>query len=65
MAIIKKRQLNEMKKEELINRLNELKLELAKEKSKIKIGGVPSNPGKLKEIRKTIARILTRVKKTE
>jgi large subunit ribosomal protein L29 len=50
---------------DLINRLNELRLELAKERGQIAVGGSPSNPGKIKEIKKTIARILTELKKAE
>jgi large subunit ribosomal protein L29 len=50
---------------DLINRLNELRLELAKERGQIAVGGSPSNPGKIKEIKKTIARILTEINKLE
>ena len=63
MAIIKKKQLKEMPNADLSKRLNELKLELVKEKSQIAVGGAPSNPGKVKEIKKTIARILTEIKR--
>ena len=48
---------------DLIKRLNELRLELAKEKGQIAIGGSPSNPGRIREIKKTIARILTELKR--
>jgi len=50
---------------DLINRLNELRLELAKEKGQIAVGGSPTNPGRIKEIRRTIAKILTQLKKME
>jgi ribosomal protein L29 len=40
-------------------------LDLAKERGQIVIGGAISNPGKLREVRKTIARILTELKKKE
>ena len=63
MAIIKKRQLKEMPNADLSNRLNELRLELVKEKSQIAVGGSPSNPGRVREIKKTIARILTEQKR--
>jgi large subunit ribosomal protein L29 len=53
-----------MSRPDLINRLSELRLELAKEKGNIAIGGTPSNPGRIKEIKKTIARILTELKKS-
>jgi large subunit ribosomal protein L29 len=49
----------------MINRLNELRLELAKERGQMAIGGTPTNPGKVKEIRKTIAKILTELKLKE
>ncbi len=52
-----------MSHNDLIKRLNELKLELVKEKGQIAIGGTPSNPGRIKEIKKTIARILTELKR--
>jgi large subunit ribosomal protein L29 len=51
-----------MSRPDLINRLNELRLELAKERGQIAIGGTPSNPGRIKEIKRTIARILTELK---
>jgi len=44
---------------ELEQHLKELRLELAKERGNINIGANVSSPGKLREIRKTIARILT------
>jgi len=62
MAIIKKKQLKQMSRPDLINRLNELRLELAKERGQIAVGGSPSNSGRVKEIKKTIARILTELK---
>ena len=65
MAIIKKKQFKTLTHADLLNRLNELKLELAKEKGQINVGGSPSNPGRIKEIKKTMARILTELKKRE
>ena len=65
MAIIKKKQLNEMSNADLSKRLGELRLELAKENSQIAVGGSASNPGKIKEVKKTIARILTKIKRGE
>ena len=62
MSLLKKKQMKEMTRPDLINRLNELRLELAKERGQIAIGGTPSNPGRIKEIKRTIARILTELK---
>ena len=50
---------------DLINRLNELRLELVKERGQIAVGGSPSSSGRVKEIKKTIARILTELNKLE
>jgi large subunit ribosomal protein L29 len=65
MAIIKKRQLKELGDDDLQRRLKELRLELSKERAQIAIGGTPVNPGKVGEIKKTIARIMTELKKKE
>lgn len=48
-----------MKPEDLNNKLKELKLELLKEMGKIKMGRPIKNTGRIREIRKAIARILT------
>jgi len=65
MAIIKKKQLKEMTTPDLVNRYNELKLELSKERGQIAIGGSPTNPGRVKELRRTVAKILTEIKQRE
>ena len=59
MAIIKKKEMRKLKEEELNKKLQELKLELAKERANVNIGASASSPGRLREIRKTIARIMT------
>ncbi|MFH1473702.1 MAG: 50S ribosomal protein L29 [Candidatus Aenigmatarchaeota archaeon] len=63
MAIIKKKQMKEMNDTDLVKRLSELRLELAKEKGQVAIGGTASNPGRIKETKKTIARLLTEIKR--
>jgi large subunit ribosomal protein L29 len=45
--------------EDLEKKLNELKLELLKERGNIEMGGNVKNPGKIKVVRRDIARILT------
>jgi len=57
MAIIRLKQLREMSKQDLQNKLVDLKKELMKIKSQISRGTLPENPGRTKEIRRTIARI--------
>jgi large subunit ribosomal protein L29 len=59
MAIIKIKQIREMKDEDLDKKLGELKLELLKEMGNVKMGRPVKNPGKIRELRKTIARLLT------
>lgn len=59
MAIIRKDEIHNLSKDEIDERINELKMELTKERAQIEIGGTPKNPGRISEIRKTIARLLT------
>jgi len=59
MAILRAKKIREMGGKERNEKLNELKLQIMKERSKLASTGIPDNPGKLKEIRKTIARIHT------
>jgi large subunit ribosomal protein L29 len=59
---LKKLRIKELRKlsdEDLEKRLKELKLELLKERGNIEMGGNIKNPGKIKVIRRDIARILT------
>jgi len=59
MAILKKKDMLKMDDKELDKQLNELNLELSKEKANVHIGANVTSPGRLREIRKTIARIKT------
>jgi len=65
MAIIKKKQIQELSPEDAKKRVNELTLELIKAKSNISVGGAPENTGRVREIRKTIARLKTKQNKKE
>ena len=58
MAILKMKKIREMNQEELDERLKELRMELAKENGASEIGGTVKSPGRIKEIRRTIARIM-------
>ncbi len=58
MAILKKKQIREMK-EDFDKKLSELRLELLKEQGNVKMGRPVKNPGRIKELRRTIARLLT------
>ena len=59
MAIIRKNELTQMNDKALEDKLKELKLELVKINAQRSVGTMPENPGKIKEIRKLIARIKT------
>ena len=66
MAIIKKKALKEMSNDDIHKRITELRLELAKEKAQIIVGGSPTSTGRVSQIRKTIAKLLTedKIRKT-
>ena len=59
MAILKSKQIREMKSDELNKKMSELRLELLKEQGNVKMGRPIKNPGKIKVQRKSIARIST------
>ncbi|MBI5347438.1 MAG: 50S ribosomal protein L29 [Candidatus Aenigmarchaeota archaeon] len=59
MAIIKMKNLKQLSEKELDSKLMELNLELTKEKALSEVGASVKNSGRIREIRKTIARILT------
>ncbi len=59
MAILRPKEIRKMNYAEMGKRVAELRLEFAKEKANIAIGANVTSPGRLKEIRKTIARIMT------
>jgi len=63
VAVIKRRAVHELDAGELSKRLTELRLELAKERAHSAIGAAATNPGKVKEVRRAIARILTEITK--
>jgi len=48
-----------MNEQDLGSKIIELKKELMKAYSQIAIGTIPKSPGKVKEMKKTIAKILT------
>ena len=59
MAIIRKNELTQMDEKSLDGKIIELKKELIKINAQVAIGTVPENPGKIKDIKRTIARIIT------
>ena len=61
MALIRKKELQQMKEADLKAKLTELKKELVKLNAKVAIGTIPESPGKIRLIKKTIARINTKL----
>ncbi len=57
--MLKAKQIREMTPEERERKLNELRRELMHEKGIAAMGGAPVSPGKLRALKKQIARILT------
>ena len=59
MAILKTEEIRGMTDSELEEKVDDLELELAKETGKTDMGSFPENPGRIKEIKKTVAKIQT------
>jgi large subunit ribosomal protein L29 len=59
MAILRLKDMREMSSEQRIDKVNELRTELARLKTMVAAGGSIDNPTQIHEMRKTIARLLT------
>ena len=59
MAIIRLKEIQAMSSEDRTKKLVELRAELARIRTMIKAGGAVENPTRVRELRKTIAQILT------
>jgi large subunit ribosomal protein L29 len=59
MAELRSKDARKLSRSELDEKARELRLEIAKEKANIAIGAPVSSPGKMREMKRTIARILT------
>jgi large subunit ribosomal protein L29 len=65
MSILKKNELKQASEASLKNKLEELKKELMRLNAQVSTGTPPENPGKIKLIKKTIAKILTKINEKE
>lgn len=65
MAAINKKELKGMNEEDLKNRFKDLKTELIKENAQIAVGTTPKSPGQVKQIKKSIARIIQLLNKKD
>jgi len=59
MAILRPKEIMKLTPKEREEKIKELKKELMKLKSQIAMGSLPESPGKVRAIKRTIARILT------
>ena len=59
MAILRSKEISEFTSDELDEHLSDLRLELMKIRGVLSSGGIPEDVGKSREIKRTMARILT------
>ncbi|MDD1727713.1 MAG: 50S ribosomal protein L29 [Methanospirillum sp.] len=59
MAIFRARDVGQLSDIELVEQVDKLKMELIQYRGKVSAGGAPENPGQIREIRRTIARMKT------
>ena len=59
MPILRLKDISDMSSEERTKKLSELRTELAGLKTMVRAGGAVENPARMKELRRTIAQILT------
>jgi len=59
MPLMRLKEISDMSSEDRAKKLAELRAELARLKTMIRAGGAVENPSRIRELRKTIAKILT------
>ena len=59
MAILRKREMKQMLPEERKKKVSELRAELTTIRTSVKSGGTVENPARVRELRRTVARLLT------
>jgi large subunit ribosomal protein L29 len=59
VPILRLKDIKDMSTEERANKVSELRAELARLKTMVRAGGAVENPTRIRELRKTIAKILT------
>jgi large subunit ribosomal protein L29 len=59
MAILRARDVGELTDVELGEQMGKLRMELVQHYGKVSAGGATENPGRIRELRRTIARIMT------
>lgn len=61
MAILTKKDFKQMNTVQLGEKLSDLRKELMKINTQISTGTTPENPGRVREVKKTIARLITAI----
>lgn len=59
MAILRVDDIKDMSYDDIVSKKDELRFELAREKALLATGSAPENPGRIRELKRTIARINT------
>jgi large subunit ribosomal protein L29 len=59
MAILRLKEIRDMSSDQRTTKINEFRTELARLKTMVAAGGSIDNPSQIRELRKTIARMLT------
>lgn len=62
MAIFRMDEIREMDADEIREQISDMSKELVQERGQIEVGGFSDNPGRIGEMRKTIARMKTVLK---
>ncbi len=62
---MKNKEMQAMPEDELKSKLTELRKELLRNNAQIAMKAAPKNPGQIRQIKKTIARILTTIRRNE
>lgn len=65
MALLRMKEIREMDPEARVAKLRELRNDLMHERGVAAMGGAPPSPGKIRALRKNIARLLTVVREEE
>ena len=59
MAVLRKREIKQMLPEERTKKISELRAELTTIRTQVRSGGTVENPARVRELRRTVARLLT------
>ncbi|MCX6700866.1 MAG: 50S ribosomal protein L29 [Methanomicrobiales archaeon] len=61
MAILRAKDVQQLSDVELQEQMGKIRLELIQHNGKVSAGGATENPGRIKEIRRTVARMMTEI----